>query len=102
MMNESRKKVAVITAEGINAEIVTAKYFVEEGIQVVITGNNRKKLTEIVAKVGNQAVGIYGNFANLNNLDFLLAEIHKKFGCVDVLFTGIGTIPFVPFIIQCK
>ncbi len=77
--------------------MATARRFIAEGAQVVITGRNQETLDTAVAELGDRATGIRGDVANLGDLDRLFAQLQKQFGRVDVLFANAGIAPFLPF-----
>ena len=49
-----------------------------------------------VHDLGQRAVGIQGDVANLDDLDRLFAQVKAQFGRVDVLIANAGIAPFVP------
>jgi NAD(P)-dependent dehydrogenase (short-subunit alcohol dehydrogenase family) len=71
-------KVAVITGGTSGMALATAKLFVEEGADVFITGRDRARLDEAVAKIGRNVTGVQGDGANLPDLDRLYATVKKK------------------------
>ncbi len=89
-MSKLANKVAVITGGNSGMGLTTAKYFLENGAQVVITGRRQKELDEAVASLGGGAVGIQGDVSNLADLDRLFGEVKERFGRVDVLFANAG------------
>ena len=96
-MSKFKNKIAVITGGSTGIGLATAHRFIKDGAQVVITGRNQDALDIAVAKLGDRAIGIRGDVANLDDLDRLFAQVQKKFGRVDVLFANAGIAPFIPF-----
>ena len=96
-MRQLDKKVAVITGGSSGIGLATARRFIADGAQVIITGRNQEALDAAVAELGDRATGIRGDVANLEDLDYVFAEIRKRFGRVDVLFANAGIAPFAPF-----
>ncbi len=96
-MSKLSNKVAVITGGSSGIGLATAQRFIADGAQVVITGRNRKAVDAAVAELGDEATGIRGDVANLEDLDRLFAQVREQFGRVDVLFANAGIAPFVPF-----
>jgi NAD(P)-dependent dehydrogenase (short-subunit alcohol dehydrogenase family) len=76
--------------------LATARRFIADGAQVVVTGRNQEALDAAVAELGDRATGIRGDVANLEDLDRLFAQVREQFGRVDVLFANAGIAPFVP------
>ncbi len=96
-MGNLNNKIAVITGGSTGIGLATAQRFIKDGAQVVITGRNQEALELAVAELGNQATGIRGDVANLEDLDRLFAQVKNQFGRIDVLFANAGIAPFVPF-----
>ena len=94
-MNRLKGKVAVITGGTTGIGLATAKRFVEEGAQVVISGRRQAELDAAVRAIGAQATGIQGDIANLDDLDRLFAGVKAKHGHVDILFANAGIGEFV-------
>ncbi len=96
-MSKLNNKVAVVTGGSSGIGLATAQRFIADGAQVVITGRNQEALDAAVAELGDQATGIRGDVADLEDLDRLFAQVQEQFGRVDVLFANAGIAPFVPF-----
>ncbi len=95
-MSRLHNKVAVVTGGSSGIGLATARRFIADGAQVVVTGRNREALNAAVAELGDRATGIRGDVANLEDLDRLFAQVREQFGRVDVLFANAGIAPFVP------
>ncbi len=96
-MGNLNHKIAVITGGSTGIGFATARRFIADGAQVVITGRNEEVLELAVADLGDRVTGIPGDVANLENLDRLFAQVQQQFGRIDVLFANAGIAPFVPF-----
>lgn len=96
-MSNLNNKVAVITGGSSGIGLATAKRFIADGAQVIITGRDQETLDAAIAKLGDRATGIRGDVANLEDLNHLFAQVKKQFDRVDVLFANAGIAPFVPF-----
>ena len=96
-MGKLENKVALVTGGSSGIGFATAQRFITDGAQVIITGRNQEALDAAVAELGDRAIGIRGDVANLEDLDHLFAQIKQAFGRVDVLFANAGIAPFVPF-----
>ncbi len=70
--------------------MATAKRFVAEGAQVVITGRRKEVLETAVQEIGTRATGIQADAGNLADLDKLYAQIKQQHGRIDVLFANAG------------
>ena len=96
-MSKLENKIALVTGGSSGIGLATAKRFIADGAQVVITGRNQETLDAALAELGERATGVRGDVANLDDLDRLFAYIDKQFGRLDVLFANAGIAPFVPF-----
>ncbi|MBI1188660.1 MAG: SDR family oxidoreductase [Alphaproteobacteria bacterium] len=85
-------KVAVITGGNSGIGKATARLFVEQGAQVVITGRRKEALDAAVAEIGIGAVGITGDIADLDHHKQLANEIHWRFGGADIYVANAGVI----------
>ena len=73
-------KIAVITGGNSGIGLATAKRFVEEGAQVVITGRREKELKEAAALIGRNVTTVAGDISRLEDLDRLYAVVKEKHG----------------------
>lgn len=83
-------KVAVITGGNSGIGLATAQAFIQEGAKVVIIGRNRQSMDEAVQSLGEQAVGIQADVANLADLDRLYATIKEQIGNIDIIVVNAG------------
>jgi Short-chain alcohol dehydrogenase of unknown specificity len=93
-MKKLAGKVAVITGGSSGIGLATARRFVEEGAQVVITGRRDKELKEAAAFIKGNVTTVVGDVSRLEDLDRLYAVVKEKHGHIDILFAnaGAGTI----------
>ncbi|MCK0104591.1 glucose 1-dehydrogenase [Pseudohalocynthiibacter sp. F2068] len=96
-MKKLIEKVAVITGGSSGIGLATARRFIADGAQVIITSRNQCILDAKVAELGDRAKGIRADVTDMNDLDRLFSEIREKYGRVDVLFANAGIAPFSPF-----
>jgi NAD(P)-dependent dehydrogenase (short-subunit alcohol dehydrogenase family) len=96
-MGKLTGKVAVVTGGNSGIGLETARRFVAEGADVVITGRRQDALDEAVKSIGKCVTGVKGDVANLADLDRLYEYVGKRFGRIDVLFANAGLAQFVPF-----
>ena len=83
-------EIAVVTGGSSGIGLATAKRFVEEGAQVVITGRREKELKEAAALIGRNVTTVAGDISRLEDLDRLYAVVKEKHGHIDVLFANAG------------
>lgn len=95
-MNRLTGKIAVITGGNSGMGLVTAKRFIEEGAQVVITGRRQKELDEAVRYLERNVTAVQGDVAKLEDLDRLYQVVKEKFGRIDILFANAGVAALAP------
>jgi NAD(P)-dependent dehydrogenase (short-subunit alcohol dehydrogenase family) len=83
-------KVVVITGGTDGIGLTTAKAFAAEGAHVYVTGRRPDRLHEALLEIGNGAVGVQGDVANLADLDRLYAQVAAEHGRVDIVFANAG------------
>jgi len=95
-MGKLSGKIAVITGANSGMGLETAKRFVDEGAQVVITGRRQKELDEAVKYIGKNVTAVQGDVSNPKDLDRLYAAVKQKHGHIDVLFANAGVAHLSP------
>jgi NAD(P)-dependent dehydrogenase (short-subunit alcohol dehydrogenase family) len=90
MSKKFANKVALVTGGSSGIGLATAKRFVAEGAQVVITGRRKDVLESAVKDIGPQATGIQADAGRLADLDNLFAQIEQQHGRIDILFANAG------------
>ena len=66
-MSNLNNKIAVVTGGSSGIGLATARRFIADGAQVVITGRDPEALDGAVAELGDRATGIPGDVANLED-----------------------------------
>ena len=89
-------KIALVTGGSSGLGLATAKRFLSEGAQVVITGRRQRELDAAVKELGGSVLAVQGDISDLSELDRLYAMIREKFGRLDILFANAGGGAFVP------
>ncbi|WPR77241.1 SDR family NAD(P)-dependent oxidoreductase [Algoriphagus sp. NG3] len=89
-MSTLKDKVAVITGGNAGIGLATAKEFVAQGAQVIITGRNQQTIDEAVGMLGNNTVGIQADVSRIKDIENLVAKVESQFGKVDVLLVNAG------------
>lgn len=90
MSKKLEGKVALITGGSSGIGLATAKRFVAEGAQVIITGRRQQVLDAAAQEIGSGATGIQADAGNLQDLDRLYAQVKDKHGRVDIVFANAG------------
>ena len=89
-MKKFEGKTVVITGgnSGIGAQ--TARQFIAEGAQVIVTGRDESTLKSIREELGQHLHTLKVDVRQLNQLDQLAATVGERFGKVDILFANAG------------
>jgi NAD(P)-dependent dehydrogenase (short-subunit alcohol dehydrogenase family) len=89
-MGRLEGKIAVITGANSGIGLASARRFVAEGAQVVITGRRQQELDKAVKIIGGDVLAIQGDISNLSDLDRLFDAVKSAKGRIDVLFANAG------------
>ena len=89
-MNRLENKVALITGgtSGIGAE--TAKLFIQEGANVVISGRSEEKGKTLAEELGKASRYIHSDVTKEKDIERSFEETVKEFGGLDILFNNAG------------
>jgi NAD(P)-dependent dehydrogenase (short-subunit alcohol dehydrogenase family) len=96
-MGKLQGKTAVITGGNSGIGFATARLFLKEGAEVIITGRNEKAVKEAVLDLGKGSHGIVSDAGKMSDLNKLHDEIVKLTSKVDILFANAGVGLFAPF-----
>jgi NAD(P)-dependent dehydrogenase (short-subunit alcohol dehydrogenase family) len=83
-------KIAVITGGNSGIGLATAQAFIQEGAKVIIVGRNQQSLDEAVQTLGDKAIAIQADVANLADLDRLYATVKEQVGNIDIIVVNAG------------
>jgi len=89
-------KRAVITGGTTGIGFETAKRYIEEGAQVLITGRKQAGVDAAVAALGDGAFGAVVDVQNLDDLDHLANVARDTLGGIDILLANAGLGVFAP------
>jgi len=95
-MSRLFKKTAVVTGGNSGIGLATAKAFIAEGADVIITGRNKDSLDRAVAELGASAKGVLLDVANLADIRQLAGRVSAIAPSVDVVFVNAGIAKFSP------
>jgi NAD(P)-dependent dehydrogenase (short-subunit alcohol dehydrogenase family) len=90
MSKKLEGKIALVTGGTTGIGLATAKRFVAEGAQVIITGRRKDVLDAAVKEIGSSATGVQADAGSLADLDKLYAQIKEQHGRIDILFANAG------------
>jgi NAD(P)-dependent dehydrogenase (short-subunit alcohol dehydrogenase family) len=91
MTKKLEGKIALVTGGTSGIGLATAKRFVREGAQVIITGRRKEVLDTAARDLGTQVIGIQADSGKLGDLDRLYAQIKNQYGRLDIVFANAGT-----------
>ena len=90
MTKKLEGKIALVTGGTSGIGLATAKRFVSEGAQVIITGRRKEALDTAARDLGTQVIGIQADSGKLGDLDRLYAQIKNQYGHLDIVFANAG------------
>lgn len=96
MAKRLENKTAVITGGTTGLGFEMAKYYINEGAQVLITGRTQEKIDKAVKELGNQASGIAADSSKVADLERLAKTAKDLFVHVDILIANAGGGFFAP------
>ncbi len=85
-----QNKTALITGGNSGIGLATARLFVKEGANVVITGRNRGTLDAAVTELGSNALAVEADVTDPQALERAVATAIKRFGRLDIVFANAG------------
>ena len=89
-------KKAVITGGTTGIGLASAKRYLEEGAEVIITGRKQAGIDAALAELGEGAKGFVADSTSISDLEALAAFAKDTFGKVDILFANAGNGMFAP------
>ena len=93
-MRELHGKTALITGGTKGIGFGIAESMIKEGLNVVITGRSQETIDEAITKLdalGNgKAIGFESDVRDIDSQEYVVKEIVKKFGALDILIANAG------------
>jgi NAD(P)-dependent dehydrogenase (short-subunit alcohol dehydrogenase family) len=83
-------KVVLVTGGNSGIGLTTARAFLDEGGEVVVTGRDQSKVATAVASLGAKASGVPADLLRLADIDRLMQTVRERHGRIDVLFANAG------------
>jgi NAD(P)-dependent dehydrogenase (short-subunit alcohol dehydrogenase family) len=77
--------------------LATARLFVQEGAEVIITGRDQMALDAAAQSVGHGVEAFRSDISQRADIEELRAHVEKQYGRVDILFANAGTAKPGPF-----
>ena len=85
---------AIVTGGSSGIGFETARQFLEEGVRVLITGRNEKKLTaardDLAKRTGGEVHAVVADMTKQADIDKMVATAKEKLGGVDILVNNAG------------
>lgn len=85
-----QNRTALITGGNSGIGLATARLFVKEGANVVITGRNPETLAAAARELGPKAITVAGDVTDTESVNGAVAAAVERFGGLDVLFANAG------------
>lgn len=95
-MEKLSNKVAVITGGNSGIGFATARIFVAEGAKVLIIGRREEAVHQAVETLGQRAIGLAGDIADLATHERVAALVAERFGKADIYMANAGGIRIQP------
>jgi NAD(P)-dependent dehydrogenase (short-subunit alcohol dehydrogenase family) len=85
-----KDKIAFITGGNSGIGLATARLFVREGANVILTGRNQKTLDTVADELGSNAVVFMADVLDNQARKAIFTSIEEKFGHLDIVFANAG------------
>lgn len=95
-MKRLENKTALITGGNSGIGFATAKEFIAQGAQVIITGRNQAALDQAKKELGANVYTILSNTSSMDDINKLPAQVKAFFPRIDILFINAGIGKFAP------
>lgn len=95
-MSKLAGKIAVITGATSGMGLDTAKLFLKEGANVVLTGRSQAKLDALKDQLEGNFLLVKADAANLEDSKGLIQQTVEAFGKIDILFLNAGIFKALP------
>ncbi|CAN7547315.1 SDR family NAD(P)-dependent oxidoreductase [Caballeronia sp. LjRoot31] len=91
-MSKLQGKIAIVTGGNSGIGLAIARRFIAEGAFVYVTGRRLAELEKVVSELGDQAVAVQGDVANVEDIDRLYAKVRDEKGRVDIVVANAGIV----------
>jgi NAD(P)-dependent dehydrogenase (short-subunit alcohol dehydrogenase family) len=96
-MKRLENKVALITGGNAGIGFATAKEFLAQGAEVIITARNKSKLEAALITLGNGAHGILSDAESMEDVKALPGKVKAITRNLDIIYLNAGYYDIIPF-----
>jgi len=89
-MSRFTNKVVVITGGTSGIGLATARQFIKEGANVVVTGRTSASVGEAQKELSTNGIAIVADVTKAAGLESLFRQMREKYGKIDVLYVNAG------------
>lgn len=90
MQGKLDNQIALVTGGTSGIGLATARRFIQEGAQVVVSGRRQSQLDAAVETLGPAATGVLADVSRADDMTRLFAAIREHHGRLDVVFANAG------------
>ena len=87
----------VITGGTSGMGLATARYLLDGGARVLVTGRTKAALDAARAELGPNAIVMESDATSIGDIDALAQRVQSEFAAIDLLFVNAGATRWVPF-----
>jgi NAD(P)-dependent dehydrogenase (short-subunit alcohol dehydrogenase family) len=95
-MQRFKDKSALITGGTNGMGLATARQFISEGGNVIITGRSAETVNKALAQLGTNTFGIVSNAGSMKDVMLLREQVKQHTDSIDLLFVNAGYGKFAP------
>lgn len=89
-MQDLTGKIAIITGASSGIGEAAARLLAKEGVNVVLVARRKNRIDELAAEIGNAAIAIPTDIADMAAVKAMIAQVKNRFGGIDLLFNNAG------------
>lgn len=91
-------KNVVITGGSSGLGLAAARYLVQQGARVMVTGRNQETLDDAARSLGDRGITVASDAGSLTAIDALATRVRADFGTIDALIVNAGIGSFDAFV----
>lgn len=96
-MNRYDGKRVVITGGSSGLGLAAARYLIQHGARVMVTGRTKDTLADAARELGDRGITVQSDARSLLAIDALTDRVRSEYGTVDALIVNAGIGSFDPF-----